>query len=73
MFLAPIQANHCAEHRLQFSLYCENSAREKRALPYPPSHLQLFDEMTDDNGVTNAFLFTNLAILVNAKAMVDKF
>lgn len=46
---------------------------KKRALPYPPSHLQLFDEMTDDNGVTNAFLFTNLAILVNAKAMVDKF
>lgn len=32
-------------------------------------NLQDFDEMTDDKGVTNAFLFTNLAILLNAYAI----
>jgi hypothetical protein len=32
--------------------------------------LQFFDAITDDNGVTRAFLFTNLAILLNANAMI---
>lgn len=31
--------------------------------------LQDFDEMTEDKGVTNAFLFTNLAILIKANAI----
>lgn len=35
--------------------------------------LQDFEEMTDDKGVTSAFLFTNLAILLKAKAIVRQF
>jgi hypothetical protein len=29
--------------------------------------------MTDDKGVTKAFLFTNLAILLKAKAIAEQF
>ena len=36
-------------------------------------NLQDFDEMTDDSGVTSAFLFTNFAILLKAKAIVRQF
>ena len=32
-------------------------------------NLQFLEAMTEDNGVTSAFLFTSLTILLNAKAM----
>jgi hypothetical protein len=36
-------------------------------------NLHDFDDMTDDKGVTSAFLLTNLAILLNANAMAWQF
>lgn len=42
-------------------------------LLHKDENLQDFDETIDDNGVTSAFLFTNLAILLKAKAIVRQF
>jgi hypothetical protein len=36
-------------------------------------NLQDFDDMTEESGVTSAFLFTNFAILLKAKAIVRRF
>jgi len=35
-------------------------------------YLQFLDDITDDNGVTNAFLLTHLTILLNAKAILNE-
>lgn len=42
--------------------------RRKNSIITVNSHC--FDDMTDEMGVTSAFLFTNLAILLSAKAIM---
>lgn len=71
-FFAPIQPKRTTRLSV-FPLFMEFSEGKRVASLNWFSHLQLLDEMMDDKGVTKAFLFTNLAILLNAKAMAWRF
>lgn len=45
---------------------------KRRQININTVNLHCFDDMTDEMGVTSAFLFTNLAILLSAKAMMNE-